>query len=122
MNNRSVKIHSFLGNFVFYWGFVQFALIGLTFFGAAPSVNHAYGGILLTIVALVMLITAITGKMGGRQIGLSLLLLLLLLPVQGLLIHLEGMPPLLRALHPVVGIAVMFLGRYLGQQAASRAS
>jgi hypothetical protein len=114
--NRSAKIHRWLGNFVFYWGFVQVALIGLAFFGAASSELHAYGGVLLSVAALIMLITAIIGKLGGSQIGLSLLMLLLLFPGQGFLIHMEGLAPAVRALHPMIGIAVMFLGRYLAAQ------
>jgi hypothetical protein len=74
----------------------------------------------LTVAALVMLITALTGKLGGRQIGLSLLLLLLLFPGQGLLVHADFVPAVARALHPVFGISVMFLGRYLAGQAEGR--
>lgn len=114
--NTSAKVHLFLGKFIFFWGFVQIALIGLAFFQVSTTEFHAYGGLLLTVAALVMLITALTGKLGGRQIGLSLLLLLLLFPGQGLLVHADFVPAMARALHPVFGISVMFLGRYLATQ------
>lgn len=120
--NTSKKVHVFLGKFVFFWGFVQIALIGLAFFQVANSQLHAFGGLLLTIATLVMLITAITSKLGGRQIGLSLLLLLLLFPGQGFLVHADVVPAVARALHPVFGISVMFLGRHLASQAEGRNS
>jgi hypothetical protein len=115
---QSRKIHAALGKFVFFWGFVQVALIGLAFFQVASSQLHAFGGLLLTVTALVMFITSISGKLGGRHIALSLLLLLILFPGQGFLIH-APVPAIARALHPVFGISVMFLGRYLGMQAAA---
>lgn len=118
--SRSTQIHAFLGKFIFFWGFVQVALIGLAFFGVATTMYHAIGGVLLSVAALVMLITAITGKMGGRHIGLSVLLLLLLFPGQGFLVHAPVVPAVARALHPVFGISIMFLGRYLGQQAEGK--
>ena len=67
--NTSTKIYSFLGKFIFFWGFVQVILIGLAYFQAATPEIHAFSGLLLEICALVMLVTAITGKLGGRQIG-----------------------------------------------------
>lgn len=120
MKDQSVRIHAFLGKFVFFWGFVQVALIGLAFFQVATSKIHAGGGLLLTAIALVMLITAITGKLGGRHIALTVLLLLLLFPGQGFLIHASVVPAVARALHPVFGISIMFLGRYLGMQAEAQ--
>jgi hypothetical protein len=115
--NRSTQIHASVGKFIFFWGFVQVALIGLAYFGVATTMYHALGGIVLTVAALVMFITAITGKMGGRHIGLSLLLMLLVFPVQGMLTHAPFVPAVGRALHPIFGISIMFFARYLGQQA-----
>jgi hypothetical protein len=118
--SRSTQIHAFLGKFIFFWGFVQVALIGLAFFGVTTAIYHAFGGVVLSVAALLMLITAITGKMGGRHIGLSLLLMLLVFPGQGFLTHAPVVPAVARALHPVFGISIMFLARYLGQQVESK--
>lgn len=115
--NRSTQIHVFLGKFIFFWGFVQIALIGLAYFGVTTTIYHAFGGIVLSVATLVMLITAITGKMGGRHIGLSVLLLLLVFPGQGFLVHAPVVPAVARALHPLFGISIMFLARYLSKQA-----
>ncbi|HRN50636.1 MAG TPA: hypothetical protein PLC52_07345 [Anaerolineales bacterium] len=118
--NRSTQIHIFLGKLIFFWGFMQIALIGLAHFGVTTTMYHAIGGVLLAVMALVMLITAITGKLGGRHIGLSVLLLLLVFPVQGFLVHAPVVPAVARALHPLFGISIMFLARYLSVQAAGK--
>ena len=114
MNVRSFFIQ--LGKFVFIWGFVQIILIGAAYFGAVPSFYHALSGLLMMIVALVMFILSLVGKMGSRIIGLSLLLLLLLAG-QGFFVRTEGLQPIVRALHPVFGIGIMFLGRSLATRA-----
>ena len=114
MNVRSIYIR--LGNFIFMWGFVQIILIGAAYFGAVPSFYHALSGLLMMIVALVMFILSLVGKMGSRIIGLSLLLLLLLAG-QGFFVRTEGLQPIVRALHPVFGIGIMFLGRSLAKRA-----
>src|SRR3972149_2730860 len=108
MNVRSIYIR--LGNFVFMWGFVQIILIGAAYFGAVPPFYHAMGGLLLMVVALVMFILSLVGKMGGRIIGLSLVMLVLLAG-QGFFVRTEGLQAIVRALHPVFGIGIMFLGR-----------
>jgi hypothetical protein len=114
MNVRSIFIQ--LGKFVFFWGFVQIILIGASVFGAIPREVHSIGGLFLTVVTLVMFILSLVGKMGGRIIGLSLLMLLILVG-QGFLVRTEDLQPLIKALHPVFGIGVMFLGRSLAARA-----
>jgi hypothetical protein len=110
-----------LGKFVFMWGFVQVILIGAAYFGAIDSTIHALAGLLMAIMALVMVILALVGRMGSTIIGLSVLMLLLLMPGQGFLIHMENLPNFVRALHPVFGIGVMFLGRSLAARAEKMA-
>src|SRR3972149_1780640 len=87
MNVRSTFLQ--LGKFVFMWGFVQIILIGASVFGAIPREVHSIGGLFLTVVTLVMFILSLVGKMGGRIIGLSLLMFLMLAG-QGFFIHAEG--------------------------------
>ncbi len=118
MNVRSIFIQ--LGKFVFIWGFVQIILIGANVFGAAPREYHSIGGLFLMVVALVMFILSLVGKMGGRIIGLSLLMLVLLAG-QGFLVRTEDLPAMVKALHPVFGIGIMFLGRSLATRAEKMA-
>lgn len=109
------KVFIGLGKGVFYWGFVQIILIGAAYFGAIPSSLHAYSGNLMTLMLLLMLILALLGKLGGRIIGLTVLALVML-AAQGYLR--ADVPAFVKALHPVFGIGVMFLGQSLAKRAA----
>ncbi len=111
------KVFIGLGKAVFYWGFLQVILIGGAYFAAIPPEFHALSGTLLALAVLIMFILAIVGKMGGAIIGLSLLTLLMLEPGAGFLTHYEGLAPIVRALHPILGIGVMFLGQSLAKRA-----
>ncbi|MBX3048257.1 MAG: hypothetical protein KIT46_05420 [Anaerolineales bacterium] len=106
-----------LGKAVFFWGFVQIALIGAAYFNVLPSSYHAMGGNLMLLALLLMLILSIVGKMGGRIIGLSLLAFAML-AAQSFLLRGPGMPDIVKALHPIFGIGVMFLGQSLAKRAS----
>lgn len=106
-----------LGKTVFFWGFLQIALIGAAYFGAAPSSWHAWSGMLLLLMLVVMLILALVGKLGGRIIGLTALALVML-AMQGY-IRADSIPAIAKALHPIFGIGVMFLGQSLAKRAAA---
>lgn len=110
------KIFIGLGKGVFYWGFLQIILIGAAYFGAVPSSLHAWSGMLMTLMLLVMLVLALLGKLGGRIIGLTVLALLMLAS-QGY-IRADSIPAVAKALHPIFGIGVMFLGQSLAKRAA----
>ncbi|TAK11574.1 MAG: hypothetical protein EPO32_11605 [Anaerolineae bacterium] len=105
-----------LGHFIYGWGFIQIALIGMAFFGAIRTDIHGYSGLLLTLAALILFIASIMAKLGGKLIGLSLLLFLIL-GGQGFFIYSEGLAPIVRGLHPILGLVVMFMGRYIAGQA-----
>ncbi|MEX2144453.1 MAG: hypothetical protein WD740_07655 [Anaerolineales bacterium] len=111
------KLFIWLGNFIFTWGFVQIILIGAAYFGVINSNIHGLGGLLLAIIALVMLILALAGRMGTPIIALTVLVLLMIMPLQGALLHIEGLPSYAKAMHPVFGIGIMFLGRSLAARA-----
>lgn len=109
------KVFIGLGKGVFYWGFVQIILIGAAYFSAIPSKIHTYSGNLMTLMLLLMLVLALLGKLGGRIIGLTVLALVML-AAQGYLR--ADLPAFVKALHPVFGIGVMFLGQSLAKRAA----
>jgi len=105
-----------LGKTVFFWGFLQIALIGAAYFGAAPSSWHAWSGMLMLLMLVVMLILALVGKLGGRIIGLTALALVML-AMQGYIR--ADIPAIAKALHPIFGIGVMFLGQSVAKRAAA---
>lgn len=104
-----------LNHFIFGWGFVQIALIGFAFFGAMDASIHGMSGLLLTVAALLALIAAVVAKLGGRTIGLAALLFVIL-AAQGFFINSPGLSEIVRGLHPVFGLVVMFMARYLAAQ------
>lgn len=116
MQTNAVKAAAGLGHFIYGWGFVQIALIGAAFFGAIQTEVHGISGLLLTLAALLLLIAAVVARLGGRLIGPSALAFVILLG-QGTLLHTPGLAPAVRALHPILGLVVMFLGRYVARQA-----
>jgi hypothetical protein len=81
----------------------QFFLAGLGLFGASDFRAHRMNGSLLIPAALVLLLLALIGQLGGRRIALAALLLVLML-VQSLLVR--G-PSLVAALHPLNALAVL---------------
>jgi len=70
----------------------------------------------MTLLLLIMLVLAVVGKLGGRIIGLTVLALVMLAS-QGY-IRADNIPSFAKALHPVFGIGVMFLGQSLARRAA----
>lgn len=110
------KVFIGLGKGVFYWGFLQIILIGAAYFGAISTNIHAWSGTLMTLMLVVMLVLALLGKLGGSIIGLTVLALVML-AAQGY-IRADSIPAVAKALHPVFGIGVMFLGQSLAKRAA----
>jgi Family of unknown function (DUF6220) len=85
---------------------VQFYLVGAALFGVTTFGLHRTLGYLLAVPVALLLILALAGRLGGRPIGLSALLLVLLV-VQALLPSLRASVPSLAALHPVNALALM---------------
>lgn len=104
-----------LNHFIFGWGLVQIALIGMAYFGALSPEIHGTSGLLLTVAALLALIAAVVAKLGGRAIGFSALVFVLLAS-QGFFIHTPSLAPMVRGLHPIMGLAAMFIARSLAAQ------
>lgn len=113
MDFRSTFIR--LGKAIFYLGFLQIILIGAAYFGAIPSSWHAMSGMLMLLILFVMLLLALLGKLGAPILGLTLLAFLML-GSQGYIR--ADVPAIVKALHPIFGIGVMFLGRSLANRAS----
>lgn len=84
---------------------VQFFLAGLGVFGDQDFVPHMANGSLILFMALLLSLLALAGWLGSKRIGLSLLLLALML-LQAVLAY---SPTTIAALHPVNGLAILFV-------------
>jgi hypothetical protein len=93
---------------------VQFYLVGAALFGLTTFQLHRIVGDLLVLVVALLLILALTGLLGRRTIGLSVLLLVLV-AVQALLPSLRASVPWLAALHPVNALALIGVAAAIGR-------
>jgi Family of unknown function (DUF6220) len=93
---------------------VQFYLVGAALFGVMTFQLHRSVGYLLVLVVALLLILALTGMLGRRVIGLSVLLLVLV-AVQALLPSLRPSMPWLAALHPVNALALIGVAAAIGR-------
>jgi len=93
---------------------VQFYLVGAALFGVTTFELHRRLGYLLAVPVALLLILALAGRLGGRPIGLSALLLVLVV-VQALLPALRSSMPWLAALHPVNALALMGVTAAVGR-------
>jgi hypothetical protein len=94
---------------------VQFFLAGLGAFGGTSYEAHRTWGTVLTVIALVVLVLAFAGRREAVQASLVLFVLMI---VQNVLGAVGTDVPVLGALHPVVGLAV--LGAAMTAAAGSR--
>lgn len=103
MRNVIAKVHGGLAWIIVAAVVAQFFFAGLGLFGATDLRAHRLTGSLIVPASLILLILALAGRLGMRQIGLSALLLVLTI-VQNLLVR--G-PSLIAALHPVNALLVL---------------
>jgi hypothetical protein len=88
---------------------LQVFLAGLGVFDDARSfLTHRDFGYTFGWLTLLMLVTAIVGRMGRRFVGLSVLLLVLF-AFQSVFVALRADMPQLAALHPVNGFAILLV-------------
>ena len=106
MKNFLARMHNFLAWLIVAGCFMQIYLISRYVFGAGDSETHAIGGFLLMIVALLALIVALIIRVNKWNVILSLTVLLLLFPVQGILANSE-IDGAFRALHGVNGMLIL---------------
>jgi hypothetical protein len=81
----------------------QFFFAGLGIFGAAGFGAHKTVGYLVIPAALILLVLALAGRLGGLRIGLSALLFVLAI-IQSML---PSGPAVIAALHPVNALAIL---------------
>lgn len=109
MKSALVRIHNILAWLILAGSIIQFFLISLTVFGAAGTELHGTAGGILMLLALVMAIMALIIRVNKWNVILSILVLLLLFPIQGLFVYIEGLPGAVRALHGLNGVLILGL-------------
>jgi hypothetical protein len=113
MREVAAKINNFLAWIIFLGTNLQFVLIALSVFGAASSDIHAAGGFFVWLIAILAFIAALVARASRLNIGLSFLTALLIMPVQGMLVHTEFSIQAVHALHAVNGLAILYLSYML---------
>jgi hypothetical protein len=88
---------------------VFFAGLGIFDAGFGFQLHMEFGYTVVGLVALAVLLAAVAARLPGREIGLSLLLLVLYV-VQTMLPTLRTSAPFVAALHPVNAVALFALG------------
>ena len=95
---------------------IQVFLAGLGVFeNPARFVTHREFGYTFGLLVLVLLILAIVGRMGGRVIGLSALLLVMF-ALQSVFVAMRTSQPMVAALHPVNGFLIILVGIMLARE------
>ena len=96
---------------------VQVFLAGLGVFGVTDgfALHVEFGYTAIGLLTLAVLLTAVSGGLPRRDIGLSLLLLVLYV-VQTALPSARASAPIIAALHPVNAIALFALGTIIARR------
>jgi len=121
MKATAARINTFLAWLIFAGANLQIFLIALSVFGAASSEVHAWSGRVLMLFGLLAAIAAVVARCSRLNIGLSILVMLLLFPVQGIFAYLEFPLPAVNALHAVTGLAILY-GSYSLAHGRARAT
>jgi hypothetical protein len=105
-------------SFLFVGGVVvQVFLAGLGVFDRASMFQtHANWGYMLEIVPLILLVLAGVGRLGRRQIIYAAALFGMFL-LQSVFVGLRGDLPMIAALHPVNGFAILLVGILTAREA-----
>jgi hypothetical protein len=109
MRKIFARIHNVLAWLIFAGCILQIFLISLAYFGAIEVSNHAFSGFLISVLALFMFISSLIVRSSGLNVILSLVVLLLLIPVQGLLAYSDELPNAVQGLHGLNGMLIMGL-------------
>jgi hypothetical protein len=95
---------------------IQFLLAGLGVLGGESIEPHRqWGFVALHLIPILMLVSAIVGRMGRSVIGLTVLLFLLVF-LQPLFADPELDPRWLRSLHVLNALFIFVLGRHLARR------
>lgn len=98
------RAHRALALLALAWGLLQFFLAGYAAFGGSSFDAHAASGTLMTILTLVIMILAAAGRRSALQASAVLFVLMI---VQNVLGAAGTDAPVLGALHPINGLAIL---------------
>ena len=118
MQRSIVQIHQVLVRIFLVGLLLQFYLAGAALFGVGSFQPHRMLGDTLTVLAFLIPVLALAGRLGRQRIGLSMLLVFLMI-VQIMLPSLRGSVPWIAALHPVNALALMRVGITLARPGTS---
>jgi len=107
--------YSGLGWLIVALGVLQFFLAGLGFFGSEGFDAHESVGRALHGVTILVVLLAVAGPRTGRDIGMSVVLLLIT-TLQTFLPELRDDAPWLAAFHPVLALAILGLAAHIGRR------
>ena len=97
--------------------FVQVFLAGLGVFdSAARFATHRDFGYTLELLAMALIVVGLLGRLPRRQVGLSVVILLLFF-LQSIFVVLRSDQPTIAALHPVNGFVILLLSIALAREA-----
>ena len=115
---RTYALYGFVGAV---WLFVacsvvQVFLAGLGVFGLPPNdfTAHRDWGYTFGYLVLIILILALVGRLPRRQVGMSVLLLVLSF-LQSIFVAIRADYPTVAALHPLNGFLILFVAIILGR-------
>lgn len=98
---------------------VQVFLAGLGVFDDPGAfITHRDFGYLIGLLTLVLLVAAIGGRLGGRQIGL-VVLLMVQFALQSVFVAMRSESPAVAALHPVNGFLILLVTLIIARDASS---
>lgn len=109
MRALGAQINYVLAWLIFAGANLQIFLIALAVFGAASSEVHAWNGRILMLLGLLALIAALVARSSRLNIGITILMAVLLVPVQGALAYETFPSPWINALHGATGMAILWL-------------
>lgn len=117
LRSGAQRLHAWLAWLFVVAVLVQVFLAGLAIFGATSGfrLHIEFGYTVVGPLTLGVLLTAVMAGLPPREIGLSLLLLVLYV-VQTALPSTRGSAPVLAALHPVNAIAMLALGGIIARR------
>ena len=113
MKSKLARIHNILAWTIFAGCFVQIYLIALYVFKAVLTPElHVATGFLLALVALLSLIVALIIRVNKWNVILSLVVFLLLFPIQGILAY-SDVGGSIQALHGLNGMLILIFSYML---------
>lgn len=103
------RTHNVLAWLVFVGANLAIVLIALNVFGVASTEVHAWGGRVLMLLALLLVVAALISRTSRLTVGFSIVVFLLLMPVQGVLAYTDFPSPVINALHAVSGLTILWM-------------